>query len=161
MKTSCYGKDAGMVVSIRQAARKAEQCLAVERLHFLLSQSLPPRALSAGAKDTAATAGSIFSLKKNNSLVQKLLLIFAICLLHQWVFQVLCQHLHHSYLQVSSNWLVPLNSCLFLVSSQRTIGERGQLEAWVKLCVRMRPKGLMLSVGFEIGGGAACSRSSC
>ena len=147
-------------MSIRQAARKAEQCLAVERLHFLLSQSLPPSSLSWSKRHRGNCGFNIFS-KKNNSLVQKLLLIFAICLLHQWVFQVLCQHLHHSYLQVSSNWLVPLNSCLFLVSSQRTIGERGQLEAWVKLCVRMRPKGLMLSVGFEIGGGAACSRSSC
>ena len=148
-------------MSIRQAARKAEQCLAVERLHFLLSQSLPPRALSAGAKDTAATAGSTFSLKKTTFSSKSCCSFSPFACSVNGFFQVLCQHLHHSYLQVSSNWLVPLNCCLFLVSSQRTIGERGQLEAWVKLCVRMRPKGLMLSVGIEIGGGAACSRSSC
>ena len=136
-----------------------------QRLHFLLSQSLPPeptRSPSWPPKDpTWQLRVQSFPLKKR---LHRLKVAHALI---PWVgpsvglsrFYVnICTC---SYLQVSSNWLEPPNSCLFLVNSETTIGERGQLLAEVERGLRMRPKGLIRSErsDYDWRGAAGSSRS--
>ena len=109
--------------------RPCGKCLAVDRLHFLLSQShrppltAPHRSLSWDRAEDPRRQSRVpkFPLwRQFLSPIDGRLLLLCVC---QCVGRspVLCQHLQRSDLQDSSNWLLvveePLNSCLFLVCS--------------------------------------------